>query len=96
MATTTATAASFSLCPFYSDSISNGLLPRKSLITFPVKRNSVKSLELNKRNGAFSTRAKPSSFVVRCAASSNGRVCDKLIPKVAMMANYLYIEIMLN
>ncbi|KAJ6926864.1 chaperone protein ClpB3 [Populus alba x Populus x berolinensis] len=77
MATTTATAASFSLCPFYSDSISNGLLPRKSLISFPVKRNSVKSLELNKRNGAFSTRAKPSSFVVRCAASSNGRVTQQ-------------------
>nr|TKS08301.1 hypothetical protein D5086_0000105460 [Populus alba] len=35
MATTTATAASFSLCPFYSDSISNGLIPRKSLISFP-------------------------------------------------------------
>ncbi|KAG6735818.1 hypothetical protein POTOM_061515 [Populus tomentosa] len=77
MATTTATAASFSLCPFYSDSISNGLIPRKSLISFPVKRNSVKSLELNKRNGAFSTRAKPSSFVVRCAASSNGRVTQQ-------------------
>ncbi|KAL9391746.1 hypothetical protein Peur_015666 [Populus x canadensis] len=77
MATTTATAASFSLCPFYSDSISSGLLPRKSLISFPVKRNSVKSLELNKRNGAFSTRAKPSSFVVRCAASSNGRVTQQ-------------------
>ncbi|KAL9354678.1 hypothetical protein Peur_052648 [Populus x canadensis] len=77
MATTTATAASFSLCPFYSDSISNGLLPRKSLISFSVKRNSVKSLELNKRNGAFSTRAKPSSFFVRCAASSNGRVTQQ-------------------
>ncbi|XP_011014207.1 PREDICTED: chaperone protein ClpB3, chloroplastic-like [Populus euphratica] len=77
MATTTATAASFGLCPFYSDSISNGLLPRKSLVRFHVNRNSVKSLELNKRKGVFSTRAKPSSFVVRCAASSNGRVTQQ-------------------
>ncbi|KAF9684202.1 hypothetical protein SADUNF_Sadunf04G0093400 [Salix dunnii] len=71
MATTTATAAALSLCPsFHAASIRNALLPLKSLISFHVKRNSVKSLELNKRYGTFSTRTK----VVRCDASSNVRI----------------------
>ncbi|KAJ6364976.1 hypothetical protein OIU76_029867 [Salix suchowensis] len=68
METTTARAPPLSLCPsFHAASIRNSLLPLKSLISFPVKRNSVKSLELNKRYGTFSTRTK----VVRCDASSN-------------------------
>ncbi|KAJ6707743.1 hypothetical protein OIU85_028051 [Salix viminalis] len=93
METTTARAPPLSLCPsFHAASIRNALLPLKSLISFPVKRNSVKSLELNKRYGTFSTRTK----VVRCDASSNVRVCHKLKPKVAVMADHLYIEIMFN
>ncbi|KAJ6753086.1 ATP-DEPENDENT CLP PROTEASE [Salix koriyanagi] len=84
MATTT-TAASLTgvgLCPSSlsplsrSASITNALLPQKSLISFAGKRISVKSLEL-KRNGArFQRTSRPTSFVVRCDAS-NGRITQQ-------------------
>ncbi|KAB5516441.1 hypothetical protein DKX38_027089 [Salix brachista] len=84
MATTT-TAASLTgvgLCPSSSSplsrsaSITNALLPQKSLISFAGKRISVKSLEL-KRNGVrFQRTSRPTSFVVRCDAS-NGRITQQ-------------------
>ncbi|KAF9663788.1 hypothetical protein SADUNF_Sadunf17G0088400 [Salix dunnii] len=83
MATTT--AASFtglSLFPSSSSplsrsvSITNALLPQKSLISFAGKRVSVKSLELKRNGGRFQRTSRPTSFVVRCDAS-NGRITQQ-------------------